>query len=164
MTIPELNSLPRGRFVELLGGIFEYSPWVAERAWNAGPFGDIDAVHRAMVAQVEAATEAEQLALLRAHPDLGTRARMSAASAGEQARAGLASLDADDLGRLEFLNTQYKERREFPFIYAVKGATKEDILHALESRLVPTREDEFQEALKQVYRIARFRLEEILTP
>jgi 2-oxo-4-hydroxy-4-carboxy-5-ureidoimidazoline decarboxylase len=160
MTILELNSSPRERFVEQLGGIFEHSPWVAERTWAARPFAGVDDLHAAMVAQVEAATPEEQLALLRAHPDLGTRARMSIASTGEQARAGLASLTPDELKRLEQLNTVYRTRFKFPFIYAVKGATKENIVHALKARLTSSPDEEFREALKQVYRIARFRLED----
>jgi 2-oxo-4-hydroxy-4-carboxy-5-ureidoimidazoline decarboxylase len=163
MTIAELNSLPRDRFMELLGGIFEHSPWVAERAWAARPFGGIDAVHAAMVAEAQGASQAEQLALLRAHPDLGTRARMSVASIGEQAQAGLSSLTREELQHLEQLNTLYRDRFDFPFIYAVKGATKDDILRALRARLNASQEDEVQEALKQVYRIARFRLEDTLT-
>jgi 2-oxo-4-hydroxy-4-carboxy-5-ureidoimidazoline decarboxylase len=164
VTILELNSLPRERFVEQLGGIFEHSPWVAERAWAAKPLAGIDEVHAAMVTQVEAASRDEQLGLLRAHPDLGTRARMSVASAGEQAGAGLNTLTSEEMQRLEMLNGIYQTQFEFPFIYAVRGATKEDILRALESRLDSSREDEFREALKQVYRIARFRLEATLTP
>jgi 2-oxo-4-hydroxy-4-carboxy-5-ureidoimidazoline decarboxylase len=162
MTIFELNSFPRERFVEQLGGIFEHSPWVAERAWEALPFPDIDAVHKAMVSTVEAASREEQLALLRAHPDLGTRARMSMASTGEQARAGLSSLTPDELKRLEQLNAEYRRRFEFPFIYAVKGASRENIVRALQTRLMNSGPEEFREALNQVHRIARFRLEDTL--
>ena len=163
MTIGELNSLPRERFVEQLGPMFEDSPWIAERVWGARPFAVIDELHAAMIGQVINASRAEQLALLRSHPDLGTRARMSIASTGEQARAGLGSLTPEELKLLEQLNNLYRERFEFPFIYAVRGAAKEDILRALEVRLNSSRDDEFQEALRQVYRIARFRLEEKLT-
>jgi 2-oxo-4-hydroxy-4-carboxy-5-ureidoimidazoline decarboxylase len=162
MTILELNSLPRERFVEQLGGIFEHSPWVAERAWPARPFAGIDALYTAMVAQVETASRDEQLALLRAHPELGTRAPMSAASMKEQEQALLRSGSGLD-SRLVALNALYRERFEFPFIYAVKGSTKQDILRALEDRLRSSQKEEFQEALKQVYRIARFRLEDTLT-
>jgi 2-oxo-4-hydroxy-4-carboxy-5-ureidoimidazoline decarboxylase len=162
MTIVELNSCSHERFVEQLSGIFEHSPWVAERAWAARPFAGIDDLHAAMVAQVESATPAEQLALLRAHPDLGTRARISEASRREQEQAGLrTSLTPDE--RLEVLKTLYGAKFPFPFIYAVKGSTKEDILRALEARMVSSREEEFQEALEQVYRIGRFRLEDTLT-
>jgi 2-oxo-4-hydroxy-4-carboxy-5-ureidoimidazoline decarboxylase len=163
MTIGELNSFPQDRFVEQLGPVFEHSPWVAERACTVRPFAGIDELHGAMVAQVKNATPAEQLALLRAHPDLGTRARMSIESTSEQARAGLGSLTPEELKRLEDANELYRGRFEFPFIYAVRGATKEDILRALEARLHASREAEFQQALQQVYRIARFRLEDILT-
>jgi 2-oxo-4-hydroxy-4-carboxy-5-ureidoimidazoline decarboxylase len=163
MTIGELNSFPQDGFVEQLGPVFEHSPWVAERAWTVRPFPGIDELHAAMVVQVENATPAEQLALLRAHPDLGTRARMSIASTNEQARAGLGSLTPEELQRLEKANGLYHDRFDFPFIYAVRGASKEDILRALEDRLHSSREAEFQQALQQVYRIARFRLEDILT-
>ena len=162
MTIGELNSFPQDRFVEQVGPVFEHSPWVAERAWTVKPFSGLDELHGAMVAQVRSATPAEQLALLRAHPDLGTKARMSIASTNEQTRAGLASLTPEELKRLERANEHYRGRFEFPFIYAVKGASKEDILAALEARLHSSRDDEFHQALQQVFRIARFRLEDIL--
>ena len=77
MTLDELNASDRGRFVAGLGSIFEESPWVAERAWAHRPFASLETLHRAMVAAVSASSRDEQLALLRAHPDLGARARMS---------------------------------------------------------------------------------------
>jgi 2-oxo-4-hydroxy-4-carboxy-5-ureidoimidazoline decarboxylase len=160
MTILELNALPCEQFTEALGWVFEHSPWVAERAWPARPFADLDALHKAMVSRVESAPLEERLALLRAHPDLGTKARMSVVSTGEQQRAGLAALSPDELERLEKLNTQYRERFGFPFIFAVKGAVKGQILSALEERLSSSQDQEFAEALRQVHRIARFRLEE----
>ena len=163
MTLADLNGANCERFVGALGWIFEDSPWVAERAWVSRPFADTDALHRAMVAQVEEATVAEQLALLRAHPDLGTRARVSDASRGEQAGAGLDRLTPDEFARLTGWNTAYRERFSFPFLYAVQGSTKHDILRALEERLREPREAEFREALRQVYRIARFRLDGALS-
>jgi len=116
-----------------------------------------------MVATLAAAAEDVQLAVLRAHPDLGTRARMTDASAGEQAGAGLDRLTPAEFERLGRLNHDYRERFGFPFLYAVTGATTHDILEALERRRRSTREDEFAEALRQVARIARFRLERLLT-
>ena len=94
MTIGDLNRLDRAAFVETLGWVFEDSPWVAERAFDARPFAGVDALHAAMTGQVERATSGENLALLQAHPDLGARARLSAASTGEQAGAGSGQLDA----------------------------------------------------------------------
>ena len=116
-----------------------------------------------MVAELTAASMEEQLALLRAHPDLGTRARMTDASSGEQAGAGLDSLSPGEFARLHALNTAYRDTFGFPFLYAVKGSTKHDILKALEARASAGREEEFREALRQVSRIARFRLEDTLS-
>ena len=162
MTIADLNASDRDAFVAALGWIFEDSPWVADRAWNRRPFDSFDALHAAMIGVVAEATKAEQLALLRAHPDLGTRARISEASTGEQRGAGLDQLTPDEFARLQRVNEEYRARFGFPFLFAVKGSTKHDVLAALESRVTRTRDEEFAEALQQVYKIARFRLEEML--
>lgn len=162
MTLAELNAADRDPFVTALGWVFEHSPWVAERAWERRPFATIEALHQAMTDEVAAAGADAQLALLRAHPDLGTRARLSTASAGEQAGAGLDSLTPDEFSRLQGLNASYRSRFGFPFLFAVKGATTHDILEALERRLPAAPEDELAEALRQVSRIARFRLESII--
>ena len=162
MTLAELNARECDAFVEALGWIFEDSPWVAERTWARRPFASRDALHQAMIDVVQQASEAEQLALLRAHPDLGTRARISDASTGEQRRAGLDRLDADEYGRLQRLNDEYRRRFGFPFLFAVKGSTKADVLTALEARVGRSKDEELTEALSQVYRIAGFRLEYVL--
>jgi len=159
MTLDEVNALDREQFVETLGWIFEHSPWVAERAWSARPFSSIDALHRAMFNHVLQARREEQLTLLCAHPDLGTRANLSDASRGEQAGAGLDSLSQEEFERFNALNSKYRAKFGFPFLYAVKGSTKHDILRAMEQRLPASYEAEFAEALRQVYRIARFRLD-----
>ena len=161
MTIEALNALDRASFVETVGWVFEHSPWVAERAWAARPFTNVDALHRAMVDQVEHACAEEQLALLRAHPDLGTRARASDASAAEQAGAGLDQLTGAEFERLLTLNNAYLDKFGFPFLFAVKGSSKHDILEALGSRVSSSRDEEYRVALAQVYRIAKFRLESI---
>jgi OHCU decarboxylase len=162
MTIAELNLLDRSSFVAAAGWIFEHSPWVAERAFDARPFASLDALHAAMTQQVEDATFAERLALLNAHPDLGARARLSAASTEEQAGAGLDSLTPGEFEELHRLNAAYRSRFGFPFLLAVKGSTKHDILRALQARIESAPEDEYREALRQVYRIARFRLEDMI--
>lgn len=176
MTLAELNEKDRDGFIEAVGWVFEDSPWVAERAWKRRPFASLDALHEAMTATVAGATLDERLALLRAHPDLGARMvrlkpdttdvdgagadEMSDASKREQAGAGLDSLTREELDRLRALNEAYREKFGFPFLFAVKGSMKQDVLNALERRLTSTRDAEQQEALRQVYRIARFRLEE----
>jgi 2-oxo-4-hydroxy-4-carboxy-5-ureidoimidazoline decarboxylase len=163
VTLREVNASDRARFVETVGWVFEHSPWVAERAWIKRPFTSLEQLHSAMVAEVTAASPLEQLSLLRAHPDLGTRGALSAASATEQAGAGLGDLTQDEFERLHRLNSAYRDKFGFPFLYAVKGSTKHDILKALEARLPASREREMAEALDQVARIARFRLEELIS-
>jgi 2-oxo-4-hydroxy-4-carboxy-5-ureidoimidazoline decarboxylase len=163
MTLREVNACDRARFVKEVGWVFEHSPWVAERAWIKKPFASLDDLHRAMIAEVNAAGLEEQLSLLRAHPDLGARAGLSAASATEQAGAGLDHLTPEEFERLHCLNGAYRDKFGFPFLYAVKGSTKHDILRALDARLPADRERELAEALSQVARIARLRLEELIS-
>ena len=159
----EINAMSRDQFVETLGWAFEHSPWVAERAWARRPFSSAQALHAALVDEVEQALESEQLALLRAHPDLGARAEMSLASVGEQSAAGLDRLTPDEYTRLLTLNRVYREKFGFPFLLAVRGSTKHDILAALERRSEAAPQQEFREALAQVYRIASYRLRNALT-
>ncbi|HEY1343063.1 MAG TPA: 2-oxo-4-hydroxy-4-carboxy-5-ureidoimidazoline decarboxylase [Bryobacteraceae bacterium] len=162
MTLTEVNSLSRDRFVGMLGWVFEHSPWVAERSWKERPFAAVEHLHAAMTQAVKLAPREEQLALLRAHPDLGARARMSAASAGEQSGAGLDRLTPEEFDRFQRLNAAYKEKFDFPFLFAVKGATKHDILKSLERRLESEATQKFRKALAQVFRIARFRLNDTI--
>jgi OHCU decarboxylase len=162
MTLAELNALDRSAFIGATGWIFEESPWVAERVWPQHPFRSIDALHAAMTAAVHAATDEERLALLRAHPDLGARARMSSASEGEQRGAGLDRLTRVEFERLQRLNTEYRTRFGFPFLFAVKGSTRDDVLDALERRCGASRQAELQEAMQQVFRIAKFRLDDLI--
>jgi OHCU decarboxylase len=163
MTIAEVNGMDQSAFVAALGWIFEQSPWVANRAFYARPFANLDVLHAAMIQEVERATFAESLALLQAHPDLGTRARVSDASTEEQAAAGLDSLTPAEFERLQRLNASYRARFGFPFLLAVKGSSKHDVLRALQARTENSPEDEYREALRQVYRIAEFRLEGLIT-
>jgi len=166
MTFAELNAKDRSGFVGAVGAAFESSPWVAERAWEKRPFATIDGLSDAMASVVEAAPLEEQIALLRAHPDLGAvrqADQMSPLSQREQAGAGLDALTRDELERLRALNSAYREKFGFPFLYAVRGSTTRDILNAIERRLTSMRDAEHKEALRQVYRIARFRLEDMVT-
>jgi 2-oxo-4-hydroxy-4-carboxy-5-ureidoimidazoline decarboxylase len=162
MTIGELNALDRLAFVGVVGGVFEHSPWVAERAWRRRPFSNVGELHDVMVEEVAHATRAEQLDLLRAHPDLGTRARMSTESSNEQAGAGLDRLSPETFDHLMQLNARYRARFGFPFILAAKGATAADVLSAMARRVDAAPEDEWTEALAQVARIARGRLDLIV--
>jgi 2-oxo-4-hydroxy-4-carboxy-5-ureidoimidazoline decarboxylase len=162
MTLTEINAMARDQFVAALGWIFEDSPWVAERAWAHRPFASREALHRSMTAELERASTADQLALLRAHPDLGSRARVSAASAGEQSGAGLDRLSPEEFETFEWLNAGYREKFGFPFLYAVKGSTKHDIFVALGVRMDSSPQEEFRHALSEVGRVAWFRLQDTI--
>jgi OHCU decarboxylase len=161
VTLSGVNGLDCKDFVWALGWVFEDSPWVAERAWVSRPFATVKALHEAMVDVVRHASREEQLAMLCAHPDLGTRARVSAASEGEQKGAGLDSLTESEFAGLQQYNQQYREKFGFPFIYAVKGSGKGDVLLALTLRCEGQYEDELHQALWEVGRIAWFRLEQM---
>ena len=162
MTLEDLNASTQEGFVAALGSILEASPWAAERAWRHRPFASLEALHQAMMTEVSASSRDEQLGLLRAHPDLGTRARMTAASTAEQAGAGLDRLTPSEFDRLQELNTAYREKFGFPFLFAVKGSTSRDVIAALTARLPATVDEEFAEALRQVSRIAWYRLQDVV--
>jgi OHCU decarboxylase len=161
MTLQEINTLTREDFVKAMGWVFEDSPWVAEAAWNLRPFASCGELHNAMRQQVENAAADRQFALLRAHPDLGNRVRMSEASSREQTGAGLNQLTPEERDSLLALTREYRGRFGFPFLFAVKGSSNRDIIEALRRRIGATPEHELREALEQVYRIAWFRLEEL---
>jgi 2-oxo-4-hydroxy-4-carboxy-5-ureidoimidazoline decarboxylase len=164
----ELRRLERARFVELFGGVFEHAPWVAEQAFDAGPFHSVEALHGALVEAMRRAPRARQLALVRAHPDLAGRAAiagaLTAASSAEQASAGLDQCTQAEFERFRELNDKYKEKFAFPFILAVKGRTRDQILAAFERRLHDSIEAEFEEALSQIARIAWLRLGDLIQP
>jgi 2-oxo-4-hydroxy-4-carboxy-5-ureidoimidazoline decarboxylase len=162
LTLAELNSLDPGTFVARLGHVFEHAPWVAERVAARRPFADRDDLHRAMLAVIGEASEAERLALLRGHPDLAGRAaiagNLTADSKKEQAGAGLDRLSREEYERFHALNGAYTTKFGFPFIFAVKGKTKDDILAAYAARVGNDRATELRTALEQVGRIGAFRL------
>jgi len=156
-------------FVEVFGDIFEHTPQIAARVCEAGLTGAHDTapgLHEAMVAQMRAMNGDEKRALICAHPDLAGRLalakKLTDDSAKEQGSAGLDKLSADELARFTALNETYKKRFGFPFIMAVKGATKEQILAGFERRLAHEPETEFNEALAQIEKIALLRLSDRL--
>ena len=162
MTLAELNALDPPAFVDTIGWVFEHSPWVAEQVCGGRPYPSLEILHRMMIDQVEAAPPDRQLALLRAHPDLGTRARISAASTAEQSGAGLDRLTSEEFDLLHRLNSAYRDKFGFPFLFAVTGSTKYDIFQELERRFQASPDEERREALRQVYRIAEFRLRDTI--
>ena len=162
VSLAELNAATREAFVGHLGGVFEHSPWVAERAYDRRPFATREALHAAMVAAVEEAGSERQLALLRAHPELAGRAavrgEMTAFSTREQGGSGLLDCSPEELAWLQELNRAYTEKFGFPFIIAVRGLDRGAIIEAFERRLGNGREAEIGEALRQIASITGFRL------
>ena len=167
MSLDELNAQDARGFASALDGVFEHSPWIVARTLDARPFASIDALHDALLATLDRATADEQLALLRAHPELAGKAAIARAltpsSTSEQASAGLDACTPAEFAELGALNERYRERFGFPFIIAVRGLDRRQIIAALATRVMRTRDVEFREALAQVGRIARLRLEALLT-
>jgi 2-oxo-4-hydroxy-4-carboxy-5-ureidoimidazoline decarboxylase len=166
LSLAALNALDRAAFVARLGGVFEHSPWVAERAWAARPFAGLAALHAAMAQAMRAGSEAEQTALLRAHPELAGReakaGRLTVDSKGEQKSAGLDRLDGAEFRKLAEMNAAYRAKFGFPFIIAVRARTKDEILAELARRLARGAAEERATALAEVEAIARIRLERML--
>ncbi len=162
MTIDQINGLSKAEFVAALGRVYEDSTWIAELTWFRRPFESVEDLAKKMNATVEEASRDEQLALLCAHPELGTRLKVSSESGSEQAGAGLDQLTELEYDLLMQFNERYSEKFSFPFIYAVKGSSKKDVLIALQVRLDEDEETEFHQALWEVSRIARFRLETLI--
>jgi 2-oxo-4-hydroxy-4-carboxy-5-ureidoimidazoline decarboxylase len=168
MAIDEVNHLDATSFAVLFGDVAEHSPWVADSAAHKRPFADREAMIFAFADAVLRAPRADQLALIRAHPDLAGRAAiagdLTADSKQEQAGAGLGSLTPAEFARFTDLNSFYRQQNGFPFIFAVKGATKQQILEAFEQRVKNDHATEFATALTQVCRIFRFRIEGRVAP
>jgi 2-oxo-4-hydroxy-4-carboxy-5-ureidoimidazoline decarboxylase len=161
-----INAMDLAAFVVKFGGIFEKSPWVAEKAWEKRPFASLEDMHAAMVAVAKNAPATQQLALLQAHPDLAGKeahaGTMTASSVAEQASAGLNALSAPELGELTSLNAAYKAKFGFPFIIAVRMHTKEGIFSEFKRRLQNDTQTEFANDLQNVYIITRLRLNKLL--
>lgn len=166
LTLADLNRMDAAAFAASLGGIFEHSPWVAERSFAKKPFASLDSLHGAMVAAMWAAGDAEKLALLRAHPQLAGKeadaGTLTCHSTSEQDSVGLTRLSPEEKARIVKLNAAYLERHGFPFIIAVKLRTKAQIFAAFEQRVANPQDIEFNTALGEVGRIARIRLEALL--
>lgn len=152
----------KAEFVNTVGWVFEHSAWVAEKAWESQPVQSKEELLQTMINIVQNAGEPLQIALLRAHPDLGTRLKMSEISKEEQAGVGLDQLSEEEYTEFRGLNQKYVEKFDFPFIMAVKGQNKETILAAMKQRVHNTYEEEFVIALLEVFKIASFRLNDFI--
>ena len=166
MRIDDLNEYNAARFVELLGDIFEHSPWVAERVYARRPFADRTELHRKMVDGVNSASLGRQLNLLCEHPELAGKeadaGSLTDASKREQAGAGLNQCNVEELAQIKHFNQAYREKFGFPFIIAVTGLDKFQIMAAMKRRLEHSSENEFTTALGEVEKIGLIRLEALI--
>jgi 2-oxo-4-hydroxy-4-carboxy-5-ureidoimidazoline decarboxylase len=161
-SLSQLNSAPDEDFVTALGGIYEHSDWVPQRLVQQRPFPSADHLRLAMRQVVESATDAEKLALIRAHPDLAGKlakaGKLTPESTREQAGLGLDRLADDEYERFQSRNERYREKFGFPFIICARLTSKQGVLDAFERRLGNSHETEISEALTQIHEIARLRL------
>ncbi len=163
------SQMSRDAFISAFGGVFEHSPWIAERAFDLelGPAHDTaGGLHNALARMFRSASDTQRLGVLTAHPDLAGKLaaakRLTAESTAEQSSAGLDALTDMERAKFTELNSAYTDKFGFPFIIAVRDHTKASILAAFERRITQDRETEFAEACRQVERIAAFRLQDLL--
>jgi len=161
--LEEANALDEREFVARFGGVFEHSPWVAERAWKKRPFASVDALHEAMMEAVVQAGNDDRLALVRAHPELaGAEAKegaLTADSSSEQGRLGFLRLTSEELREMARLNQRYRERHGFPCIVALRlHATRSSVVREMQRRVSNDSGTELKNALEQIAHITRGRL------
>ncbi|KWR89775.1 2-oxo-4-hydroxy-4-carboxy-5-ureidoimidazoline decarboxylase [Cupriavidus sp. IDO] len=166
-TIAQLNTMPVAGFVQVLGGIYEHSPWFAETAAAQRPFANAAALAEALRNAVDQAGEAAQLKLVRAHPELAgkaaVRGELTAESTREQSGAGLNLCTPEEFDRLQSLNARYNEKFGFPFILAVRGYDRHGIIAEFARRVENSPEVELQTCINQIHRIAQFRLDDLVS-
>jgi len=166
LTVTDLSTLDRDAFVAAVGAVFEHSSWVMERAWEKRPFGSRDAFLAALGDVLRKAGRELQLSLINAHPELAgklaIRGELTTDSAREQAGSGLAACSPEEFASLQHLNAAYRKKFGWPFIVAVKGLNRQQIIAEMTRRIERTPDEEFAEALAQILRIAGFRLDNLI--
>lgn len=163
-TLDQLNAMAEDDFVAAIGPTFEETPSIAAQVWPQRPFASVADLHQRMVAIVRTMPPADQLTLINAHPDLGTRVAMAEASVSEQSKAGLTNLTAEEYQQFQALNQQYKVKFGFPFILAVAEHTKTSILENFMDRLRNSTDVEKSTALVEIEKIALARLNGWIVP
>jgi len=161
--INKINKLPQSEFIKVFANIFENTRWIAEELYNQKPFNDFEELSSKILNIFETTTKEKKLKILKDHPDLANKAKISLLtpdSLKEQTSAGLDQCTEEEFNEFKKLNDNYK-KFGFPFILAVKGKTKIEILNNFRKRILSNPEIEFDEAIKQVKQIASFRLKEL---
>jgi 2-oxo-4-hydroxy-4-carboxy-5-ureidoimidazoline decarboxylase len=156
--------MTRDEFVKRYGGVYEHSNWVAEQSYDQAIASDnVDMLANIFASCVESASREQKLALIRAHPDLAGKAatagELTEESGEEQASAGIDQCSAEEFTRFQSSNDRYKEKFAFPFVMAVRGSNRQQILTAFEERLNNDTDTEFARAITEIHKIARLRLQ-----
>jgi OHCU decarboxylase len=160
----KIEKLSEIEFVEVFGNIFENASWIAEKTYKQKPFKNFDDLSKKMISVFDLSENQNKLKILNSHPDLADKAKIGSLSPDsnkEQINAGLDQCSEEEFNEFKSLNSEYKSKFGFPFILAVKGRGKSEILINFKKRLISNRQTEFTEAAEQVKQIANVRLQEL---
>ena len=161
-SIDKFNKLSKTEFISIFGNIFEKTEWIAERCYESKPYNNLDELVSKMMKIFENSEKEKHLEILNSHPDLAVEKKLTKDSKNEQKNASLNQCTDEEFVEFKKLNEEYKKKFGFPFIVAVKGKNKEEILNSFRQRITNNINLEFEEAKKQVKKIANFRLGEII--
>ena len=161
-SIDKFNKLSKAEFISIFGNIFEKTEWIAERCYESKPYHNLDELVSKMMKIFENIEKERHLEILNSHPDLAVEKKLTKDSKNEQKNASLNQCTDEEFIEFKKLNEEYKKKFAFPFIIAVKGKNKEEILNSFRQRITNNINLEFEEAKKQVKKIANFRLGEII--
>ena len=161
-SIDKVNKLSKSDFISIFGNVFEKTEWIAERCYDSKPYNNIDELFLKMMEVFEKTEKERHLEILNSHPDLAVEKKLTKDSKNEQKNASLNQCTDEEFVEFKKLNEEYKKKFGFPFIVAVKGKNKEEILNSFRQRITNNINLEFEEAKKQVKKIASFRLSEII--
>lgn len=166
IALASLDQFDRDQFVESLGSIFEHSPWVADLVYPDRPFESRAQLHQAMFEAVKQSPQLQRMALICNHPELAGKEAAEGSlthdSRQEQSRAGLDRCSAEELSQLQSLNRNYREKFGFPFVIAVSGLDKTQIIAALETRLKNSASGEFDTSIAEIGKIGLIRLNALI--
>ena len=161
-SIDKFNKLSKAEFISIFGNIFEKTEWIAEKCYESKPYNNLDELVSKMMKIFENIESEKHLEILNSHPDLAVEKKLTKDSKNEQKNASLNQCTDEEFLEFKKLNEEYKKKFGFPFIVAVKGKNKEEILNSFRQRITNNINLEFEEAKKQVKKIASFRLGEII--
>ena len=161
-SIDKVNKLSKSDFISIFGNVFEKTEWIAQKSYDSKPYKNFEELFSKMMEIFENSKKERHLEILNAHPDLAVEKKLTEDSKNEQKNASLNQCTDEEFVEFRKLNNEYKKKFGFPFIIAVKGKNKEEILNNFRQRLINNINLEFKEAKKQVKKIASFRLSEII--